>query len=665
MLRQTSINKVFAKITEAEISPILTQNSFKYSKTNNYFNKTVNGFDVIITPRTSFPTITYIEENDKLFFNITLDISIKCLKFEKWHEVNFEKKAYFEKKIENIKCQTEIDLDIFSDSDFYSPTPSQQFKNSIKISLSDKNDDYSKENLTIFLNNNFFQLLDKAENYCNDIDLFNDSTESIELIYANLLIFLKKNDKAATVYMETYYKLIGMLEKFRIETDFDNSYYIFLIKRLAKYAKKFLNLDFEIPNYLPLLSSFKELKIEFPNTNIKYKEVFSIIKHSKTIVSFCVSTDGRVIVGHENMNIHEKFITIWGKNGNLLLEKELPIKEGTSGGGKIYVGYIEELNLFFANHYIINEDLEMFDLEFPIVSTNKSNLSNNYSIPLTYDHKAQLFIAYYRYKTDKENFILFYDKNYKIVKKLVVKLRPLDIIVEKQWILLYNYTKHITIIDYEGNEIAKLDSNNATDVNGIWGQNKYHAISKSNKYLFSFFYYVKSNIFDLDTFKKDVLWAHPTYEKNYKELYYNDVNQNFGLHPAKFSPNDKYIVGGADHGKYVAWTLPEKKRIELIPNEEYLVKMLDSGIFYIGGKKYLKNRANEVQEIEFWENGKYFSFVINNDLLIWNDNFEHISTIFNIRKSGYDKILNFHDKYIGLYNKEENGRGELIIFQKV
>lgn len=665
MLRQEAIKRVFTQILENNFSPILLDNSFKYSKTNNNFTKSVNSFDIIITPTTSFPTITYNESSEQLFLHLRINTSIKCLKFEKWHELNFSKKTYLQRDIETVNCHVEIDFNTFNDSDFYTPTTSQQFKNSVQVSLTDNQNIEFSEEVHIFLNYHLSVLLKKTQNLCTDVEFFDDKKDSLELTFANLLIFLKDFEKAKTVYTTTYNRLIELLNIFRVEKDWDNSYYIFLIKKLTRDGKKFLNLDFKVPEYLPIPSTFRDSKIEFPQTNIKYNEVFSIIKHSKQIASFCVSPDGRVIVGHENPNIEEHFITVWDKNGNLLIEKELPIEEGTWGGGGIYVGYIAGLNLFFANRFIINSDLEIFTLELPVTHSKTANLLNRFEIPLTYDTKLELFIAYYNYKTDKECFVVFYDKNYKMVKKLVVTLRPMDIIVEKQWIILYSaHLNYISIIDYDGNEIVKLESNNVRDVNGRWGASKYHAISKSHKYFFSFFYYVKSYLFDLDSFKKDVLWAHTTFEKDYKELYYNDIHHNFGLHPAEFSPNEKYIVGGADHGKYVAWTLPDKKRIELIPNEEYLKKMPDAEIYFIGNKKYLKNRGNEVRDIIFWENGKYFSFVINNDLLIWSEDFEHISTVFNIGKSPYLKVKNFSNKFIGIYNQEPYGRDELTIFKK-
>ncbi|KUF45173.1 hypothetical protein AS361_15230 [Myroides marinus] len=55
---------------------------------------------------------------------------------------------------------------------------------------------------------------------------------------------------------------------------------------------------------------------------------------------------------------------------------------------------------------------------------------------------------------------------------------------------------------------------------------------------------------------------------------------------------------------------------------------------------------------------------VNNDLLIWKENFEHISTIFDIRKSSDLKIKNYLDTYIGIYNHEHNAIDELTIFKK-
>jgi WD40 repeat protein len=181
--------------------------------------------------------------------------------------------------------------------------------------------------------------------------------------------------------------------------------------------------------------------------------------------------------------------------------------------------------------------------------------------------------------------------------------------------------------DFEGNILRALESNNARS---SIGQNYgYHCFTKSYSHLFSYSYYVKSQLFNLSDFSMKPLWGHTTYERAYKELYYNDVNHNFGINIAAFSPDETYLVAGACHGKYAVWKLPSLERIELIPNSEYLTKMPNSEVVLIGKNRYLKNRNHQMRNIQFWENGKYFSFQINEDTLIFNNQFQHIQTLEN------------------------------------
>jgi len=96
---------------------------------------------------------------------------------------------------------------------------------------------------------------------------------------------------------------------------------------------------------------------------------------------------------------------------------------------------------------------------------------------------------------------------------------------------------------------------------------------------------------------------------------------------AKISPNGDYIIGCADHGKYVAWEVKGFKRFELIPNEDFLPKIPPAEIVELDGNRMLKNRGNHIWSIVFFENGEYFGTQIKKYLLIWNRRFEHIQTI--------------------------------------
>ena len=153
---------------------------------------------------------------------------------------------------------------------------------------------------------------------------------------------------------------------------------------------------------------------------------------------------------------------------------------------------------------------------------------------------------------------------------------------------------------------------------------------------------------------------------------YNDTEHNFDLTIAKFSPNDEYIVGGGYHGKYVAWKLPDFERIELIPQQEMInnlviairTELVDGVSTRIGtppelvelkNQVFLKNRGNNVRNIEFYENGDIFTTELNSGyILTWNRSFENIS----FTKTG--GALRNHD---GKYLTKQNAK-ELVVYKR-
>lgn len=663
MLRKDAIARVFINLVDERVAGTFERKGFRYNKKKSLFTKKVNGFEQKIS--ISAFSVYFDNAIDKLLIQINFYFSVGNSKYEKWYFEKLATKINFNKNLGEYFSVAELNIELFDRYDFYVPTKSQQFKAFIANEL--RNDNYyiSQNSLEVFLNEKLTFFLDNMNDYSNCLSIVEHEKKDFNIVNTNLLIFANELERATTSYQIIYQNWLEKLEEWRITTGTDNAYYLSEIKSLTKNAKEFLNLEFEIPDKLQVVSSKKDRNIQFTNTDLSFKELFTIDKLTRRLKSFCIDKTGRTIVGTENHNSTEIYVTIWDENGNLLLELELEHSEGF-GEDSSHVGYLEDCDLFFANNYLINRNLECFKLEFPIQPSNGELLQALFMIPLVYDKEKELFITYYRYKTDKECYVVFYNKNYELVYKWQTKLRPLDIIPERKWIILYEYSTYISILDYEGNEIKQLPTTSVNDTNGQWNLNKYHAISNDKKYLFSFFYNTKSPIFDLDTFKYETLWGHPTYLKHYKELYYNDIHNNFDVHPAKFSPNNKYLVGGCEHGKYVAWTIPDMKRIELIPNDEFLAIMPDAEIFSINGTKYLKNRGHGVRDIEFYDNGKYFTLLINNHLLVWNDKFEHLSTIFDVGIFNLTgRLLLFHDEYLGILNNGDyTKRCELIILKR-
>jgi hypothetical protein len=147
---------------------------------------------------------------------------------------------------------------------------------------------------------------------------------------------------------------------------------------------------------------------------------------------------------------------------------------------------------------------------------------------------------------------------------------------------------------------------------------------------------------------------------------YNDINHNFGLTVAAFSPDDQYIVGGADHGKYVAWRLPSLERVELIPQAE-VINMLDPytyteykdgmhteysykpSLVHFEGQTYLKNRGNDVNRILFFDKGDLFVMLLDSGIaMVWNRLFKNLGAY---KTNG---VIHWHaDKYLSQQREKD------------
>ena len=185
------------------------------------------------------------------------------------------------------------------------------------------------------------------------------------------------------------------------------------------------------------------------------------------------------------------------------------------------------------------------------------------------------------------------------------------------------------------------------------------------------FYSTKSQLYNLSNKKKHTLWAHPTYLKNYKENYYSDINHNFGLTICEFTPDGKYIIGGADHGKYVVWDTKKFKRKEMIPDQLSFKIFNWYSTSYANGKskknffkpyvieienqRLFINRGYDISKITFLENGKYIITQVNDSLLVWDNHFNNVGYVYGIGKVKFSSN-NF------LVYKSKN---ELVIHKKV
>lgn len=470
-----------------------------------------------------------------------------------------------------------------------------------------------------FIAKHLDRVLEVAVSFCSDAQMLNRlKPYRFGFDYSNFLIFIGKIEEAKLAYLENHTKLKDKIEKKEFsEREYESDCQI-VLKNFVKYGKDILGLELSIA-YKPKNVSVKIGGKFCIHNELNFEEAYSIVKSPNGIFDYYVNMNGETIISHAN----DDLITIWSKEGVMLIECR--VEQSTD---KI-VGYIEDCDVFFVNNFLITRTLEVKQLKPPLIIVNRKEVVvSNYRCtkPVYFRDEKQWVILYSFYHKKNTNIAHFYDENFNLTKTVPLDNDFLDIIPTTKWILTCKRSTYFHINDFDGNLIVELESNNAASGHYYLD---YHCFTKSFSHLFSFSYYVKSQLFNLSDFSMKALWAHTTYEKDYKELLYNDINHNFGVTKASFSPDDTYLVAGACHGKYVAWNLPGYERIELIPNAEYLAKMPNAEVVFIGKNRYLKNRNHQMGNIQFWENGKYFSFQINQDTLIFNRQFEHIQTIEN------------------------------------
>jgi WD40 repeat protein len=650
MIRKAAIKTLGAKKIVPLLEKQLVAKGFKYLKTKSHFYRVRKDFKEMISYNLPYSAITFNEETEEIFLNFFINFIIKSPKYDKWHLKTFEKRGRFCFHVNQINTRIELSFDDFTSDSFFEPTASQKFKSYVRSSIIA----FTKEEKDIIpidevVDKHLLQNISKFEYYHNVENVSKDSKYRLKHMY--LLYFFGLKDLANKQFEEYYSLLINEIEdKSKKDRTRNVDYLMSFIEEL-----KILGIDYKNPykKSIKLIENKKEAFVFSPKT--KFEEVLRFDISEYTLDLVLINSSGGVLIlvdGNKILKLNNQ--------GEFIFEKELETQEGYEKRGNTYrkiSKYIEEIDCCVFNNYLIYED-EIIALELP---TSTDMIKKGYKEDpnfhdLVYSSQLDKFFAMF------QNQFIRYSRNGKIENVVEVgKYRFGKIILEKEWIITPIGT--MLLADFEGKEINTYK---------FGGGNSSFSISNDNQYLLCYGYSTKSQLYNLINQKKHTLWAHPTYIKNYKEIMYNDTEHNFDLTIAKFSPNDEYIVGGGYHGKYVAWKLPDFERIELIPQQEMInnlviairTELVDGVSTRIGtppelvelkNQVFLKNRGNNVRNIEFYENGDIFTTELNSGyILTWNRSFENIS----FTKTG--GALRNHD---GKYLTKRNAK-ELVVYKR-
>lgn len=622
MVRESKIKELTNEKVLSLFERELDKYGFKFLKSKRQFIRQDNGFNQVINIYTPSSPLIYDENTEQLHLVFAITFQIEIPNYENWYFEKFGEKLHFSHRIDNFTSQIELSFDDFEKESFYEPTAGQKFKHSVTLSLTG-GQNHHKDIISIddLLKTNIPNLVSKLNENSNILHIHNNREYPFQHIY--LLVFGGYTDIANNEFQKYYNHLVNEIQSKLKISETEASGHIEELNRFIQNSQRVTTLSFSNPyRRFVKISESKYDSLEF-SQKTKFSEVLRLDISQFELKSVSINSLGDILLFTDN----KKILKINSK-GELVFEKNIETKKGFD---KIFwdvpSGVIKGTDDFFVNNYIIKTDNQFLELPLPTQKLKKGKLQNPHISDFAFLNDSNKYLIIY------EDSFLRFDSNGVIENSLPIGQKHGNkIILEKNWLLTQNGKN--TILDFEGNFLTAYEYGNA---------NNYYEFSLDFQYLVCFFYSTKSQFHDLTNGKKGTLWAHPTFIKDYKEKMYNDIHHNFGMTIAKFSPDSKYIVGGADHGKYVAWTLPKLERFELIPQPD-MIKMLKPQIStrYTDGKSediftraelvnlenqtFLKNRHNEIRRIIFFENGDIFTTEISsNFILSWDRYFKNLT----------------------------------------
>lgn len=655
MIKETKIKELIYEKVANLLDIELSKFGFKYLKSKRHFFRQEKCYKQIISLYSQHSPISYDDQTEQLFLAFTISTSIEIPDFDKWCLNTLDGKTNFSHSIENFAYQMELTFDDFTDDDFFTPSAALEFKRKVSLSLfgaNHQNRDVASFSDLIYQIPLFISSLsDKS-----DIrEIFETRKYPLEYTYTYLLFFGGLTDLGQEQIHKTYQFIIEEIEEKLKNSENEASGSIAMLDDFIVIAKKVSDITFLNPYERTIkIRENQNRKLEFSSKSV-FCETLRIDISQFEISAFHVNTKGDILLFANNKTIFKL-----NSKGETTFEKTIEAPKGFDDLWNVKSGLISGTDDFYINNFVITAENVLVELILPAKKIKNKKLQNPHITDLVFSKKSGKYLVLY------ENYFLIYSKTGLIEKTLEIEQgRNNRIITEKEWIITQSKENANTINDFEGNQIGKYEFGN--------GNNEYQ-FSNSHDYFICFGYSTKSQFYDLKTAKKETLWAHPTFIKDYKERMYNDIEHNFDLAIAKFSPDDTYIVGGAYHGKYVAWNLPKNNRIELLPKPEYLelFEPHESTVYCEGksetivtkpefvdldGQIFFKNRANHISNIIFLENGNLFLTVIPQSkmILVWNREFKNI---------GMQKIDNHIEYYCDKYLTQRTGNETIIYVQK-
>ncbi|SMF05617.1 hypothetical protein SAMN02745866_00440 [Alteromonadaceae bacterium Bs31] len=611
MIKERAIKKFVNDVLAKNLDNLLSEYNYQYVKGKSCFKRKVGVFENIIKLSASRHSVAYDEDNEAFIIAFEITPYISSSSFEKWFVSKTDKKANFRHEADTISGNMLVKTDVFSETDFYIPSISDNFKQMVTDSLSGNECTQSMSIEEII--ETLPSIVDKLSKSSDEIVLYNNYQQSKggSINYLRLLAYKKHFDVISKPYLSIYEKSEAAVRELADSNSSRAASGLRGLAVLTHELKVVANIECQSRYRLDIEQS------ESMGERLRFCEGLSYAE-SLRFNTLMVELDACAL------NDNGDFVVVF--NGNQL-------RKYAQCGELVFTGCIEKLPFlssiradslneagdFLINNYLINSDNKLTELkhDFDYKAHKKKSPESKLFTDFAYDEKSSTLFALYS-PTKEITLLTEYALSGDIIKTREYKGIGLKINCAHRQLVFCGSGDGVRIVDYDGNQLSSVKTSKS---------NYRTTLARNGSKIVFHFYGTKSQVYDFESGKQSTIWAHPTYLKNYRENLYGDIHWNFGLRVAKFSPDNKHIIGGAEHGKYVCWEAETLKRIELIPSSEsmrYIPKYSSSREIEFEGVRLYVNRGFDILDISFIDNGDYVITHHDNAQLIWDKNQNNI-----------------------------------------
>ncbi|MBW8687060.1 WD40 repeat domain-containing protein [Chitinophaga rhizophila] len=654
MIKNSKINALVATEVGNLFNDHLRILGFKFSKAKAQFTRKKGPIQQLIVLSSPGTNLYYEETTATLFLRFSVNAYIDVPGYQEWYTQYTGDGCYVRYPQRTFRSEVAISFDQLKPDDFLSfsrhASPREQLIQRTDYAASGIADRSAQDFIPTadLLTTGINLLMEEVGKYTTIPDIVDQITDPAPK-HLGLLLFGGYIEKAIPLFETNYQRYINSIQQTQTTDPSAANVLKVELAALVMLAQQLLNITYENPFRRRIKISEPKQELFELAPGLTYQEALRFDTTGFTIDAFHVNATGEVMIFSAKKTIYK-----FDASGRLVFEKTILPAPGFCPPFGPKSGSIEATGAFFINNHIIDKDNNHLELPLPDMGKPGKHLHKCDVTDLVYSAAHQQYYVLFN------NWFLIYNDKGVLEKQLAVEDNMHNsIVTDKQWIVTRQQHTLNTILDFDGQVVAEYDFTDG---------NHYYAFSPAKDRLLCFFYTAKSQYYDLTTGRKEVLWAHPTYIKGYKEIMYNDTNHNFGLTIAAFSPDGQYIAGGGDHGKYVAWKLPGLERVELIPMQEVIdlfkpetsiavnmatgdaqtLSSAKTSLVELEGHTFLKNRSNDVNRILFLDNGDYFLLVLDTGItMIWD---RHLKNI------GYARDMSIHahaDRFISIIKENE------------